>query len=348
MRQLPRNVNVWTWLIGLCLLRTLTIHAKRGGRTTFVRRILTSPSSSSVWRAGAFESNTDPSSSSVANSTVQNYVAAMREKDHQDRQDETDHDETEEEHQSQQGEPSPSAETSEDDPAIVGVKSHASKKSNAVGDPDGDDDDDDDDENEDLSEFSEEWEELEDFDNMLVEPQVQVEVELVEEDEKDEASSSGGVGVRMGRMNSRRKNRAWKSKLSHDHTRLLKAWTPHIYFPPTPQALAYLDSNARIIDAMSKSRLDRRTLYAGLLLEWGTTATSKLANVSRKFLPSPTSQSLQAALSMATQPQWRLSSPRTNGIRLYQGEETGKTSTLGMQETIAMALVSSSSFFESS
>lgn len=260
-------------------------------------------------------------------------------------------------------------------PSVVGVKSH--KKSNAVGDPDGDDDDDDDDEteteDESLSEFSEEWEEIEEsydhFEEDLFEPQVEVEVEMVEEkivdphqEERDtflnnkdsfrptivasKSSGGGGVGVRLGRMANRRKNRdrrkakaADPPKPSYDSARLQSAWNPFVYFPPSTSGLSFLSNNARILDASSKSRLDRRTLYAGLLLEWGATE-SKLSSSTRKFLPASSSQALQAALSMATQPIWRQSAPRTNGIRLYQDSETTKGSTLGMQETIAMSLVS--------
>ena len=114
---------------------------------------------------------------------------------------------------------------------------------------------------------------------------------------------------------------------------------PHLYFPPTAPGLAYLADNARLLEASSKSRLDRRTLYAGLLMEWGI-ANSKQSKSARKFLPAATSQALQAALSMATQPSWRQSAPRTSGIRLYSEDENAKALTLGMQETIAMALVS--------
>ena len=82
-------------------------------------------------------------------------------------------------------------ETSDEPSVGVGVKSHHHhhKKSNAVGDPDGDDDDDDEEDSEEedsLSEYSEEWDELDTFDDfvddLLVEPQVQVEVEVVEEE----------------------------------------------------------------------------------------------------------------------------------------------------------------------
>jgi len=60
----------------------------------------------------------------------------------------------------------------------------------------------------------------------------------------------------------------------------------------------------------------------------------------RKFLETSTSQALQAALSMATQPQWRESFPRPSGIRLY-GDDPDRGLTLAMQETVVLALVSS-------
>jgi len=254
----------------------------------------------------------------------------------------------------------------------VGVKSH--KKSNAVGDPDDDDDDDDDDESQ--SEYSDEWEDL-DYDEEYfedVEPLVEVELELMEEstmshqsppkDEPEDNKSSsrsgikggGGVGVRLGRMANRRKTQKSKASPSpktkasvkeeppaiYDSALLERAWNPFVYFPPSTSALSFLSEHARVLDAASKNRLDRRTLYAGLLLEWGATS-SKLTSNTRKFLPLAASQALQAALSMATQPGWRKSAPRTNGIRLYPDEgeaTTSKASTLGMQETISMALVS--------
>jgi hypothetical protein len=293
-----------------------------------------------------------------------------------------------------------------EDSSVVGVKAHGgahhhNKKSNAVGDPDDDDDDDDDDDKDDdsLSEQSEEWEELEEFadfvediefadfvqDAVVVEPHVQVEVELVEgdgmtadvvddadeegaEEEEGAASAStaatkggGGVGVRLGRLGGRRRNNrqdlssstttttSWRrtasplalesNKVSHDQTRLMEAWLPHVYFPPSKAAISYLSDHARLLDASSKTRLDRRTLYAALLLEWGVT-DGKLSSRTRKFVPAGTSLALQAALSLATQPQWRQSAPRTSGIRLYQDEDATKGCTLGMQETVAMALVS--------
>ena len=79
--------------------------------------------------------------------------------------------------------------------------------------------------------------------------------------------------------------------------------------------------------------------YAGLLLEWGA-VDNQQSRSTRKFLPMLSSQALQAALSLATQPQWRKSTPRTSGIRLYNDDENAKGTTLGMQETISCALVS--------
>lgn len=293
--------------------------------------------------------------------TVEEYVAAMRERDDEDAavaQTDGSGDDTSSSttrlSKPEKGSITNNRETSnESEPSGVGLKS---KKSNAVGDPDGDDDDDDDDTEEETeeesleeeTEYSEEWEEIEEsYDHAeLYEPQVEVEVELVEErvsvDRPRRKGAGGGVGVRLGRMANRRKHHHKKktkvaSNPSVDETRLLDAWNPFVYFPPSQSGLDFLSDHARLLDASSKNRLDRRTLYAGLLLEWGAT-NSKLSN-SRRFLPVASSQALQAALSMATQPLWRLSAPRTNGIRLYHEHEASKACTLGMQETIAMALV---------
>lgn len=364
----------------------------------------------------SFES--DPETTSAA---VEEYVAAMKERDRQgiaepedddieDAEDEEDHEATSssfnkegegfaegESDESSSSSPPAQDELNNDngdsrstnnhndaDDSLVSVKAHSQKqkKSNAVGDPDGDDDDDDDDQGEEdaLSELSEDWEELDEFSEKFVgdfvgEPQLQVEVDFLEdeagtmvlsddiitvgdddqEDDEEEgagpstAKGGGGVGVQLSRMNNRRRNSnrrdAWRSpatnnKLSQDASRMMDAWMPHVYFPPTPPALAYLSDNARMLDASSKNRLDRRTLYAALLMEWGT-ADAKVSSNTRKFLPGSSSQALQAALSLATQPQWRQSAPRTSGIRLYQDEEAVRGCTLGMQETTAMALAHS-------
>jgi hypothetical protein len=346
--------------------------------------------------------------------TVEAYVAAMEEKDAQDRsvfdahmeaaataaatdtsQEEDGHEDDIDQQENDQNAPdehdnnnAPTAEETAE-AATVGVKSHSnpsnSKKSNAVGDPDGegsDDSDDDTDDWEDMDIFEHGLEqgELQDMDliGSSDDPatQVQVELELLEanqdleeanseEEEPEEGSSSsaadatrgGGVGVRLGRLNRRkhRNTKDWRSSSGNGSStqatkttvgpeELLEAWLPHVYLPPTASAVKYLTEHARTIDGASKTRLDRRTMYAGLLLEWRNANGSPSA---RKFLEQPTSQALQAALSLATQPAWRKSFPRPSGIRLYDndqnaggGTEQGRCATLAMQETIAMALVS--------
>jgi hypothetical protein len=221
-----------------------------------------------------------------------------------------------------------------DTEAPVGVKAH--KKSNAVGDPDGEGSDDSDSESSDLEEWEEEA--LEERDMVDLDA-VQVELELVEEEEEDQddenalSSSGGGVGVRLGQRLNRRKSQWRTSSTAGKIKQFLKAWQPHIYLPPSAGAASHLKTNARAIDGSSKARLDRRTLYDALLLEWMHAGTSY-----RKFLDPPTSQALQSALSLATQPQWRRAFPRQSAIRLYD-EEANRGCTLAMQETIAMAMV---------
>ena len=220
----------------------------------------------------------------------------------------------------------------------VGVKPH--KKSNAVGDP-GDDDSDDDDELTD-----EEWDEtILDF-----EPPFQVQVELVGEKNGGEPSKSRKAtttsagsnrgAVKLGTTRKAKKAKPPKGTSAETMTQaLLDAWAPHIFLPPTSSGLEYLHQHAKSIDMASKIRLDRRTLYAALLLEWNTQPQT----THRKFLSKASSQALQAALSMATQPQWRQAFPQSTGIMMYpNGEAAGDVGpTLAMQETIAMALAHS-------
>ena len=265
---------------------------------------------------------------------------------------------------------------------VVGVKAHPNhKKSNAVGDPDGegsdseDDDDDDDEEDSDLEESD--WEHfspsspehlMEDLmlpDDPTEPQQVEVQVEVVQENtpsqkntKKRESSPllssvrpGGGVGLRFGqRLQNHRRNQnnhnknktrssssASSDKRSVRQMELRQAWQEHIYMPPTTSFTRHLTEHARTLDGDSKLRLDRRTLYACLVLEWNQGTSD------RKFLSPHTSQQLQAALSLATQPAWRKSLARPNAIRLYdelqKESATSKECTLAMQETIAMALV---------
>jgi len=125
-----------------------------------------------------------------------------------------------------------------------------------------------------------------------------------------------------------------KERKAAAHEKALRqAWSPFLYLPPTPRGREMLVDNSRSLDTSSKSRLDRRTLYGELLLEWNHQSPS-----SRKFLQPRASQSLQAALSLATQPKWRKSFPQASIIAINDVDDT---STLAMQETVAMALAHS-------
>jgi len=242
----------------------------------------------------------------------------------------------------------------------AGVSVKSPKKSNAVGDPDGSDSDDDTDDL--LSTDDEDWEDFDQDEGLEMEllpddsaddQELQVQVDFVEgeglsedeivEDESERgAKTTGGGGIaRLGQRVGRRKSRKqdWRNLSSHSRNeeseQIIDAWLPHVYLPPSPDAVAHLIKNARMIDSASKSRLDRRTLYSALLLEWLNQSSSN-----RKFLDAATAQTLQAALSLATQPHWRKSlKSRPNAIRLFE-HEVGKSCTLSMQETIVMALVS--------
>ena len=248
----------------------------------------------------------------------------------------------------------------EDSP--VGVKAHP-KKGNAVGDPDGEGSDDDDDSDD--SDLDEQWEHLEDeLEELYLREQqhtpttqVQVELELVEDDpdeESPQAHSTGGGGLRLGQRlqqrrsnNNNKKQQQQQQQPQHSPPRqqeelLLEAWQSHVYVPPSPAAWEHLTSTARTLQGAAKMRLDRRTLYAGLLLEWSDTAVGSSSSSSsrRPYLDAATAQALTAAVSLATQPAWRRAVATRNAIRLYQSPPvTGCT--LAMQETIAMAMVRS-------
>jgi len=254
--------------------------------------------------------------------TLQDYVNAMEEKD-AGRDDITVIKVSESDRSSSPNEPS-SKSTHGSRGDIVGVKP---KKSNAVGDPDDDSEaDDSDDDEDDLSD----WEEHHVHDEE--QHPLQVEVELVEPEVEQHSHSStrgsGGVGVRLGR---RRRNRKRKASVSTIPL-VVNTWLPHLYLPPTTRALAHLKDNARSLDTAGKTRLDRRTLYGGLLLEFTSSTGS-----TRKYFSKETYQQLQAALSLATQPQWRSTFPQTSGIMLYDIDDDKGGATLSMQETIAMA-----------
>jgi len=204
---------------------------------------------------------------------------------------------------------------------------HARDKSvNAGDDGDGSDSDDDD-----MSDS--------DFEALDEDPShhVHVEVELLEEENDDHGEEAtprnggGGVGVRpLGqRLQYRRQTGHSIASLEDTDEQLLDAWQDFVF-----TALPALDtSKSRFTDGASKVRLDRRTLYAGLISEWAKRSSE------RPYLHPSTSKALQSALALATQPEWRQSLNRPSCVRLYD-ESPDRGCTLAMQETVAMALVS--------
>lgn len=253
----------------------------------------------------------------------------------------------------------PTPESGDAESQLVGVKPHSnhhSKKSNAVGDPDGEGSDSDDDDDSDFDDGD--WESMRfapdnngDEDGVGLDspsPQVQVQLEMVQEADLDDDEtnnirevssrrSGGGVGLRFGQKlnGNRRKNRANSNQEVEQFQRaMIDAWKQYFFAPPN--SLTILKDNARKLDGESKLRLDRRTLYGCLLLEW-----RGLWPTERKFLQPSTSQALQAALSLATQPSWRKSLSQPSALRLYDVKNPDQGATLAMQESIALALVSS-------
>mmetsp|Transcript_24384 Transcript_24384/g.46054 ORF Transcript_24384/g.46054 Transcript_24384/m.46054 type:complete len:1736 (+) Transcript_24384:368-5575(+) len=109
---------------------------------------------------------------------------------------------------------------------------------------------------------------------------------------------------------------------------LVSAFQSIVFLPPPMPRLPSKDGSIslRNVDVASRRRLDRRTLYHGLLAELGgshhhyqqqqetgsisSTATTKKENsidsmIRRKYLDAETSRTLKGALSLACQPRWR-------------------------------------------
>ncbi len=101
---------------------------------------------------------------------------------------------------------------------------------------------------------------------------------------------------------------------------LISAFQSMVFLPPPMPRLPSLEGSTslRNIDVSSRRRLDRRTLYHGLLAELGGShhhhhdkgSSSKKENVvdsmiRRKYLDAETTRALKGALSLACQPRWR-------------------------------------------
>lgn len=195
------------------------------------------------------------------------------------------------------------------------TNTYEKKKENAVGDPDGNSSDDTDDTS-DLSFLSDEEELVAELVEQEVDEGMHVmmtDAVLDVEDTLDQHSSEKSTHATTDATSDDDSN-----KQSFDDA-LAQAFLPFVFMPPNDQQLQYIRDTAKDIDMDSRRRLDRRTLYRGLLLELmphqhvsanpnsGSNKKSKTNNLisNRRYLDDNTSHTLTAILSLATQPKWR-------------------------------------------
>lgn len=89
---------------------------------------------------------------------------------------------------------------------------------------------------------------------------------------------------------------------------LIEAFRPMLFLPPPSPRLPSPEGSASLktIDIASRRRLDRRTLYHGLLAELGGShSEEKSQSIRRRYLEGEVSRELRGALSLACQPKWR-------------------------------------------
>eukprot|EP00956_Cyclotella_meneghiniana_P032938 scaffold92217_cov68-Cyclotella_meneghiniana.AAC.9 len=89
---------------------------------------------------------------------------------------------------------------------------------------------------------------------------------------------------------------------------LITAFRPMVFLPPPLPRLPSPEgsSSLKSIDIASRRRLDRRTLYHGLLAELGGShSEEKSQSIRRRYLEGEVSRELRGALSLACQPKWR-------------------------------------------
>jgi hypothetical protein len=246
----------------------------------------------------------------------------------------------------------------------------AKKKSNAVGDPDGNSSDDEDSDEEDLLEELAEIERQnqldrqdkqlegdEEFDKLislaerregmkrrieemeaemerrrgeleLDENDLEITVELVDDEEQSIDSSYHLAKEKITQDSVMKRQRKYKrgfmSKKSNETQAKVKttidsetldnilvdAFRPMIFLPPPAPRLPSSTGSVSLksVDIASRRRLDRRTLYHGLLAELGGSHPAhdkKSQSIRRRYLEGETARELRGALSLACQPKWR-------------------------------------------
>lgn len=198
------------------------------------------------------------------------------------------------------------------------------KKENAVGDPDGNSSDDDDDTDSDLDDslFSTDDEETGD---KSFQPPLRQQQKVQDNDDSLHLMMTDAIinvddDVTEDELlldeSSRNKS---ESDLPTFDEALAQELLSYVFLPPNTAQLEFFRDSAKEIDMDSRRRLDRRTLYRGLLLEFlpqqiqSTTTKNNKSDasekssliVNRKYIDDSTSSSLIAAMSLATQPRWR-------------------------------------------
>lgn len=199
------------------------------------------------------------------------------------------------------------------------------KKENAVGDPDGNSSDDDDDTDSDLDDLLFSTDD-EDTGDKSFQPPLRQQQKVQDNDDSlhlmmtdaiindvdDDVTEDELLQDESSRNNS-------ESDLPTFDEALAQELLSYVFLPPNTAQLEFFRDSAKEIDMDSRRRLDRRTLYRGLLLEFlpqqkqSTTTKNNESDasekssliVNRKYIDDSTSSSLIAAMSLATQPRWR-------------------------------------------
>ena len=144
-----------------------------------------------------------------------------------------------------------------------------------------------------------------------------------EHDNDDEQQTAANHHInKRNQQNKQQSSSSLTNKLNPYDQALVDAFLPLFYPPPSSpktnqQFMNQLASNAVQIDVASRRRLDRRTLYQSLLLEWRNLSTTKQqqngetkqksssSSSKRNFIQPDISHQLKSSISLASQPLWR-------------------------------------------
>jgi hypothetical protein len=198
------------------------------------------------------------------------------------------------------------------------------KREGALNDPDSDDDDDDDD-NDDDSDHHEVYHHDDnyhddeighvDIDVVIPMDDEEVKVDIINLTNDDTPSTTTTIDATTSNHSSE------TQKLNPFDQALVNAFLPLLYPPPSHDMSSFLANELSPqsiqVDVASRRRLDRRTLYQSLLLEWNTqkkkknnnknesNGSSSSSSSKRNFISTELSHQLTSSISLASQPLWR-------------------------------------------